>query len=391
MSVPSPAHPTPHPGVDPVTGRDGVFPPPGQSGASTRLPDLRRLGLEGVPPALARRVGDAALGLTYRLWNASRRDPYLAGLRDWPLGRVYYRAVDGWSAPLFHLPPAPGGSGEPVLLAHGLGGTHRDWSMEPSRCLARTLADAGFAVYLLEHRGDRSAQPPPGALPFSVDDIAVRDVDAALDAIRERSGYPRVLWVGHGLGAQLLALRLALVGADGLAGAALLAGAARFPVVPSTARAAGVVSVLLPPGWVLPARRAAQLASPFVADGETLASPDTEGPVARARLRYATGDLHAGVLRQVSRWVATGTLTDATGRLDVVGALRPFPSLVVEPDADPACPPEAAAPLAEALDAERLVLAGGWGHLDPLVGARAPEVVHPAVLAFLHQRRRHCW
>lgn len=357
----------------------------------TALPDLRRRGLEEVPPALARRVGDAALGLTYRLWQASKRDPYVAGTPDWPLTRVYYEAADGWSAPLFHLAPRPGGTGEPVVLAHGLGGTHRDWSMEPARCLARTLADAGFAVYLFEHRGDRSAVPPAGARPFTVDDIAVKDVDAALEAIRRRTGFARVLWVGHGLGAQVLALRLALVGGEEVAGAALVSGAARFPAAPSATRTAGVIATLLPPAWVIPARRAAQLASPFVGDGGVLASPDTEGPVARARLRYATGDLHAGVVRQVSRWVAAGGLTDSTGRIDVVDALRPVPSLVVEPDADPACPPGAAAPLAEALGAERLVLADGWGHLDPLVGARAPGVVHAAIADFLDRHRERCW
>lgn len=362
-----------------------------QPSAAPSLPDRRRGGLEALPPALARRVGDAALSLTFRLWQAHRKDPYTVGAADWPLTRVYYRADDGWSAPLYHLPPAPGGAGEPVILAHGLGGTHRDWSLEPARCLARTLADAGFAVYLFEHRGDRSAVPPADARPFSVDDIALRDVDGALDAIRRRSGYGRVLWVGHGFGAQVLYLRLALVGDEGIAGAVTIGGATRFPASASAARAAAAAALLVPPNWVLPARRAAQLSSPFVTTGADVASPDTQGPVARARLRYAAGDLHGGVLRQLSRWVGAGHLTDETGRIDVVAALRPLPSLVIEPDVDPACPEGAATPAAEALGAERLVLRGGWGHLDPLVGARAPDEVHPAVVGALDAWRERCW
>lgn len=342
-------------------------------------------------PALARIVGDAALGLTFRVVQARTRDPYTRGGTGEPLARVYYTADDGWRAPLFHLAPAPGRSGEPVLLAHGLGGTHRDFSLEPGRCLAATLAAAGFSVYLLEHRGDRSALPPEGARPFSLDDVATRDLGAALDAVRAHSGYDRVLCVGHGLGAQAFYLRMALEGTEGMAALVSLCGAVRFSAGVSAARNAGLVAALLPSGWVLPARRLQQLASPFVVTGDQIASPDTPGPVARARLRYAAGDLHGGVVRQMARWVATGHLTDLSGRLDVTEALRPFPALVFAGDDDPACPPSAALPASEALGAPLVALTGGWGHLDPLLGARAPAEVHARILPFLDGHRRRCW
>ncbi len=342
-------------------------------------------------PALARWVGDAALGLTFRVVQARTRDPYTTGGRGEPLSRVYYTADDGWRAPLFHVPAAPGSAGEPVLLAHGLGGTHRDFSLEPGRCLAATLAAAGYAVYLLEHRGDRSALPPEAARPFSLDDIATHDLGAALDAVRAHSGFEQVLCVGHGLGAQALYLRMALAGTDGIAALVTLCGAVRFSAGVSAARNAGLVAALLPAGWVLPGRRLQQLASPFVTAGDQIASPDTAGPVARARLRYAAGDLHGGVIRQMARWVASGHLTDASGRLDVTSALRPFPALLFAGDDDPACPPSAALPAAEALAAPLVALTGGWGHLDPLLGARAPKDVYARMLPFLDGHRRRCW
>jgi pimeloyl-ACP methyl ester carboxylesterase len=323
--------------------------------------------------------------------QARTRDPYTTGAVGPDLTRVYYTADDGWRAPLFHLPSAPGRSGEPVLLAHGLGGTHRDFSLEPGRCFAGTLAAAGHAVYLLEHRGDRSALPPENARPFTLDDVATADLGAALDAVRAHSGYDRVLCVGHGLGAQAFYLRLALEGDTGIAGLVTLCGAVRFSAGVSAARNAGLVAALLPAGWVLPGRRLSQLASPFVVTGDQLASPDTAGPVARARLRYAAGDLHGGLVRQMARWVANGHLTDASGRLDVAAALRPFPALVIAGDDDPTCPPMAALPAAEALAAPLVALQGGWGHLDPLLGARAPAEVHPRVLTFLDGLRRRCW
>jgi predicted alpha/beta hydrolase len=347
--------------------------------------------LEPMGPGIAERLGGAALALTWRMVHPRQAEPYVTGPAWLAPTRLYYEAQDGWRAPLFFLPACPGGRGEPVLLVHGLGGTWRDFAVEPARCLAQALTDAGFAVYLLAHRGDRSAIAPADARPFSADDIAVHDVDAALDAVRAHSGFDRVCWVGHGLGAQLLYLRLSLVGDDAIAAAVTLNGAVRFEVTASAARAAGRVAQLLPAGWVLPGRRAQQLVSPFVGGGERIGSPDTEGPVARARLRHAAGDLHGGVVRQVARWVATGHLTDATGRIDVVEALRPFPTLVVEPDADPACPPGAAEPVVAPLAAAFRKLEGGWGHLDPLTGQRAPRDLHPHLLRFLAARRERCW
>lgn len=360
--------------------------------ASAAVPAARSAAWPSAPgPAVARVVGDAALALTYRVVQARAKDPFTRGGEGEPLPRVYYTADDGWRAPLFHVAAAPGTPGEPVLLAHGLGGTHRDFSLEPGRCLAATLAAAGFSVYLWEHRADRSALPPEEARPFSLDDVATRDLGAALDAIREHSGFSRVLCVGHGLGAQALYLRMALEGDEGIAALVALCAAVHFDARASAARNAGLVATLLPPGWVLPGRRLQQLAAPFVTSGEQIASPDTPAPVARARLRYAAGDLHGGVIRQLARWVSAGHLTDASGRLDVVAALRPFPALVFAADDDPACSPAAALPAADALAAPFVPLTGGWGHLDPLLGARAPAEVHARIVPFLEGHRRRCW
>lgn len=362
---------------------------PSHARPAERALEPRRAPAFTVAPAVARAVGDAALALTWRVVQASSKDAFLAAAPA-ALTRLYYTADDGWQAPLHVIPARAGTPGEPVLLAHGLGGDGRDFDLGPTS-LARALAAAGFTVYLFEHRADRSALPPDHARPFSADDIATRDLDAALERVRAHSGFRRVLAVGHGFGAQLWLLRYALVGADDMAGSVLLSGAVRFTDEASAVRSWARVAQLLPSSWVLPTRRIQQLATPFITSGADIGSVGTDGTLARARMRHAAGDLHVGVLKQVAGWLRIGHLSDVTGRCDVVAALPRTPALVLEPDDDPACPVGAAEPAAAPLGAYFERLSGGWGHLDPLLGARAPAELHPRVLQFFDAHRRGCW
>lgn len=354
-----------------------------------RLPDVRRA--RGLPQGhdVVRAVGDAALAWTWRMLEPGVRSTFLRADRR-PLSRLNYRTDDGWSADLFVVPAAVSGGGEPVLLAHGLGGSHRDFVLDAERSLASFLSAAGFSVYILEHRGDPSSVPPADAAPFSVDDIATRDLPAAIDAILAHSGYDRCLFVGAGLGAQAYCLANALGGEDRVAGACLIAPAVVFPRPETMLRAAGLVSQVLPRGWNLPARRLQQLATPFIHEGADLGSPDTDPALLRGRLRHASGDLSAGVAAQVARWWLNGSLCDQTGRLDVVRAMRPLPLQIFIPDADPACPAGACDPLFERQNAQRIDLKLGWGHLDPLLGERAPTAVYAPIRDFLSPFRRAC-
>lgn len=350
------------------------------------LPDVRRDAVLTGGQEFARKFGDAALQLAWRVVQPGART-FLVGKRAAPITRVAYIADDGWTADLFRIPPCVGGHGVPVVLAHGLGASHRVFALEPERCLARTLSAAGYTVYLLEHRGDRSATAPNDARAFSVDDIAMRDIPAALDVVATDSGYPRAIVIGHGLGGQAAYLSLALQTGENIAALVTMSAAVQFARTETMARTAGLIAALAPREWTIPARHLQSVFTPFLRDGETLASPDTDASVLRGHLRYAGSDLNSGVLRQLARWVAEGALTDSTGRLDVVSALPKLPSLVLEPDADPACPIGAAKPAAVAMGGTLSALTGGWGHLDALYGERAPHVCFPQIVAFCDEMR----
>lgn len=331
-------------------------------------------------------------------WTARHpREPYVAAPADAPRDRLYYQAEDGWEAPLWRHPPRAGASGEPVLLVHGLATGTRCFDYQEEGSLAAALVAAGFDVYLMEHRGDRHSVAPPGAPPFDFDDIAAFDVPAALATVRRVSGFPRVLWVGHAMGGQLLYAHLARGGGPDLAAAASLCAAVRFSLPRSQARLAALAAHLLPAAWSVPTRVVQQALS-ALAEPDLWAplTSDAEGPLVRGHLLHASEDVHAGLARQVARWLSSGWLCDRHDRLDYVEAMRgqTLPVFVVAAEGDRVCPPEAARPAFDVLNAADrrwLALGEGWGHLDPLLGRAAAAELFPALVAWLSRWRRACW
>ena len=351
----------------------------------------------GAAPArdFAGLVVRAAAHLTWSARNPG--EPFANRADGMPPDRIYYQAADGWEAPLLRYPPRPGGSGEPLLLAHGLGTGTVALDFRETRSLARAAWSRGYDVYLLSHRGDRGSVPPTRARSFDFDDIVDLDLPAALAAVRRVNGAERVLWLGHAMGGQLLYGHLARGGAEDLVAGIALCAPVRFEPPHSAARVAAIAARLLPPGWRIPARGMHRLLAPFGAPGGLQAlADDTEGADLRGLMLDGMENLEAGLVRQVARWVSTGSMCDRHDRFDYVAALTGMrlPMMVVAAGGDRTCSPAAARPAALAMDARQLrweELDGGWGHLDVLVGRRAADELFPLLLDWLDEHRADCW
>ncbi|MCP4804347.1 MAG: alpha/beta hydrolase [Proteobacteria bacterium] len=342
------------------------------------------------PRDLVKTAARAALAGAYRGLQKDKRDKFAKAPEREPLSRVYYRTDDGWQAPLFRVEPLPGAPGEPVLLAHGLGTNRFSLDYAPELSLARSLRARGFAVYLFEHRGDRSAIAPPHAGAWDFDDLATRDLPAAIDQIRAHSGFRRVLYVGHGLGGQLLYAHLAHSRGEDVAAATCISAPVRFRSPPSNTRALRLASLLLPGGLRVPAHAANVLRSPTL-DG----TAHTDGEIRRGWMLHATEDVSVGLLRQVLRWLEAGSLVDRHDRVDYAAACHGVrtPVQLVTSWGDSLCRPDDATPVLEHLSgpSELVELDASWSGLDPLVGRDAPTRVHPDVARWLARFRRDCW
>ncbi len=367
------------------------------------LPDRARVGLTAEPARRwAKSAARAALAVTWRSLHPDASGPFAAAPEggEFRLARTYYATDDGWRCPLFRVGARPGTSGEPVVLAHGLGLNRHAVDYREELSLARALADAGFDVFLLEHRAHRSALPPEqGVRGFDFDDLATRDVPAALALVRELTGFPRVHWVGHGLGGQLLYAWLAHARGEDLGAATTLCAPVRLPRDPGL-RALERLRFLLPPGLRLPTRAAATLLAPTAGNPgggllEQLGALSVPGDVARGLLVHGAEDLHLGLVRQLWLWHARGALTDRTGRLEYAEALEGVstPVQVIACQGDVHCRPAQAEPVLDHLagPTERLVLDGTWGHLDPLLSPQAKGRVFPQVARWLDAHRRLAW
>ncbi|MCB9743270.1 MAG: alpha/beta fold hydrolase [Alphaproteobacteria bacterium] len=356
---------------------------------------MRPLPSREVPRDLARTAARLALKTAYYSLQPANREQFARDPDRRLLRRVYYEADDGWQAPLFRVEPRPGGSGEPVILAHGLGVNRHSLDYCADLSLARALSQAGFEVFLLEHRGDRSAIAPPDAQPFDFDDIATRDVPAAIEAVKADTGARRVLWVGHALGGQLLYAHLAHGGAPDIAAGVTLSAALRFTPAPSTARALQLARQLLPRRLTLPTRAAAALMAPSSRGSSRVGSSAMPGEVARGLMLHGTEDLSAGLLRQAMLWMERGALCDRHDRLDYLAAMQgvEMPLMLVTAAGDPLCAPEQAIEAREALRGPgwHLALGTEWGHLDPLLAAEAPREVFPKLVGWLEGLKGRCW
>jgi hypothetical protein len=121
-----------------------------------------------------------------------------------PLEVVELRAEDGTALRLHHAPGGPRGA---VILAAGTGMTGLSMCLDTTRrSLAERLHQEGFDVWLLDWRS--SPYLPAHAAPYTLDDVARYDWPAAVRAVRERTGLPRVSALGHCLSAPCLIFSL---------------------------------------------------------------------------------------------------------------------------------------------------------------------------------------
>jgi pimeloyl-ACP methyl ester carboxylesterase len=115
------------------------------------------------------------------------------------------RTEDGWRITLYRY-LSKTDSNEPIFFSHGISGSQFCFSYPKHQSIVDSFTEAGYDCWVIDLRGNRSSEPPPGTSRFDsdFDDFLYKDIPAALDYIEKTTGHHRFHWVGHSMGGMLL-------------------------------------------------------------------------------------------------------------------------------------------------------------------------------------------
>lgn len=321
------------------------------------------------------------------------------------------RTRDGWAIPL-HRYPAPEGSSRqfPVLLCHGLGSNRANLDCPDRRLsLARYLNDQGFDAWVIELRGagrsHRLGWRRRKTHDFNFDDYILHDIPAALKHIARVVGFRGVHWVGHSMGGMLAYPMLKTTDPDVIRSATTIGSPAM--VLASDP----MMDRMLPFAWLLklvpalPQGKLAKLASPFAGIAKPLMNrvvwnaANMDSSVVKLMARHGVDDLASPLVFQYNVWYRE---KDFHNHYETLSYQENFhritaPVLFVAGAGDALTPIRDIQFIYDRISSQRkrLLVVGkdsgfssDYGHVDMVLGRRAPEEVYPRILEWVGEHDR---
>lgn len=333
-----------------------------------------------------------------------------ANLRVIPLPQEAERhrpkTADGWELSLVRYRAVGPVSGRPVLLCHGISANERNMDLDEGHSMARWFASQGREAWTMSVRatGD-SDRPDPSkgrTLPIRFDHYWQHDLPTAIEHVKKISGADAIDYAGHSMGG-MMAYAYLSQGGQGLHAVATLGSPTRLDWgtgLEKLLRSFG--PKLVSDDIILPSQFGAQLSAPLQTlfdDGpfqRFFYNPESTSPEAWQRLvLYGTADTAGGTAKQLLHLVETSRFTSADGtrdfRADMAGIRTPI--IVVAAKLDRIAPTPAVKDGYRALGGPKRWLLitrangalGEYGHMDLVIGERAPAEVFRPVLDFFNQ------
>jgi polyhydroxyalkanoate synthase len=287
------------------------------------------------------------------------------------------------------LPDGP--TRAPILLVHGFGQNHMSWKLS-RRSFSGALAERGFDVLNLDLRGHGRSRRH-GAPPARAVDEYVDDVSRVRESLREAPFY-----VGHSLGGAVgvrAALRLDLRGLVHLCG--VYDFARRSPALRSAAQVTQRIDRALPDRVAVHLRPFGRVFGRYPGTMEAVwrrvplagwAPRSIEREMLRERLIHGFDRTGLAIWKEMSTWIDAPVAPP-----EALSALR-TPVLVMTSEGDALATPADARGFFDAAgthDKTLIVLSEAEhghapGHLDIVLGRRAPDVVWPLLFDWLEAR-----
>lgn len=173
-----------------------------------------------------------SLAFLSALWGSSHAESPIAGLFSGSEPVQYYvKTEDGWSLSLYRYKPKSFDKHtEPVILCHGFNFNSYVWDLDKEHSFARYLREKGYDVWAVNLRGSGDSSKPalsdlrsisklqihkiPRILfrairnitktDWNIDDHIQKDLPAIITFVQAETGYDKVTWVGHSMGAMIM-------------------------------------------------------------------------------------------------------------------------------------------------------------------------------------------
>lgn len=317
------------------------------------------------------------------------------------------RTADGWEIALIHYRPSGPPKGPPVLLCHGISANYRNMDLDADHSLARWFAANGREAFAMSLRGTGSSDHPDPAqgraFEYSLDTFAEQDLPAAIAKVKEVTGARKVQYVGHSMGGLIAYVYLAKGGRE-LDAVVTLGSPARFVwggMLEQFVRDWGPLA--LEDVDSVPMAELAALVLPIQGEFEgpvelMMYNPrNVNKAIWKKLIANGLGTISGDVLRQFTLWFERDTMVSADGATDYAPALRAVrtPVFVVAGKYDRLAPvPSVKAaydwlggPKAFFIAGEANGLKADYGHMDMVIGERAPVELWPRLLEFLDAPR----
>jgi len=326
----------------------------------------------------------------YAFWTRRLRQP----IRD--DGIIRAQTSDGWRLALGIRLPRGGDRLPPVLMVHGLSANR--WMLDAgveTFSLAAYLAKHGYRTFALDLRGHGdSRDAPKRAGDWNFDDYVRRDVPAALDAIRRATGEDQVLWIGHSLGA-VTGLVSCQLYPERVTAIAAIAGPMSFD-------ADGLVARYLGWGFLVDGRAnryLSRMVAPFagvlhpVAAELAINGKNVDRPVYQRILSNSIENIPGPVFLQMADWVMHDVCRSVDQTIDYRAGLAACsqPALFLSAVKDYLSPPSVVRNAFELWGGPKELVefstanghSADYGHVDLLLGKKAPLEVYPVLLRWL--------
>lgn len=313
---------------------------------------------------------------------------------------------DGWRLALTEYPAQGPVTGPPVLVCHGISANNRNVDLDDRHSLPRWLAAHGRSAWTVSLRGTGASDRPDASKGrgdrIRFEDFWRHDLPAAIRVVRATTGAATIDYVGHSMGGMIVYAFLA-EGGEGIHAAVTLGSPTRLdfspffaPLIPAMApviRAVGTLP-LEKPGAVL-----ASLPSTGAGDfnQRLLYNPANVSPETWRRLNVlGVADTPASLLLELAPLVQRGAFQSDDGAIDYRRDMQRIrvPVLVAAGKADHLATVPAVrdgyralgGPKQWLLIAEENGAQANYGHMDLVIGDRAPDEVWRPLFAFLSRQ-----